>query len=289
MLLRIHTRRSFLQHVPLCCQIKLPTSPKPLLHWRDDAPDVYPAHDRSSRTRSVGGVVERPLPYISRAREYSLFHYPQPPNPIQPNHHHTTAAQAQAEAPTASIAREVEANAEEAKTVAEDAAFNAQAKGSALTGQSATDRLTTEASVKTGAAVEQGQHDVGAAKATAAGYVSSAVEQTKNLANSAVATAQSYLPPPSGANGTHTTGDVVTGLQAGASAALQTTKEYLAAAQETAKPYLSSAQETAKPYLASAQETAQPHLVKARDVAQSYLPGTATTQTAPVSSDTTAA
>ncbi|KAJ7705988.1 hypothetical protein B0H17DRAFT_1035158, partial [Mycena rosella] len=102
------------------------------------------------------------------------------------------------------------------------------AKGPALTGQSATDRLTTEASVKTGAAVEQGQHDVGAAMATTAGYVG----QSKVLATSA-------LPPtPERANGTHTTGDVVTGLQTGASAALQTTKEYLAAAQETTQPHL---------------------------------------------------
>ncbi|KAJ6504428.1 hypothetical protein DFH09DRAFT_944042, partial [Mycena vulgaris] len=140
--------------------------------------------------------------------------------------------------------------------------------GPALTGQSAADRLATEASVKTGAAVDQGQSDVAAAKASATGYV----EQAKTLAANAVTTAQSYIPAGTGPNGAHTTGDVVSGLQAGATAAIATTKEYIAAAHETAKPYI-----------ASAQETAQPHLVKARDAAQSYLPGSAsTTQTAPV-------
>ncbi|KAJ7492439.1 hypothetical protein FB451DRAFT_1502811 [Mycena latifolia] len=167
--------------------------------------------------------------------------------PAHPSEFQTSAAQAQANAPTASEARQVEANAEQAKDVAQNAAYNAQAKGPALTGQSATDRLQTDASVKTGAAVEEGQQDVAAAKAAAGGYV----EQAKNLASSAVATAQSYLPPGSGENGAHTAGDVVSGLQAGANAALATTKEYLAAAQETA----------------------QPHLVKAKDMAQNYLPG----------------
>jgi hypothetical protein len=63
----------------------------------------------------------------------------------------------------------------------------------------------------------------------------------------------------------------VSGLQAGANAAFETGKQILATAQETAQPYL-----------AAAQETAQPHLVKAKDVAASYLPGSTTTQTAPV-------
>ncbi|KAJ6621170.1 hypothetical protein B0H10DRAFT_1945544 [Mycena sp. CBHHK59/15] len=179
-----------------------------------------------------------------------------------PSEFQTSAAQAQAEAPTSAIAREVEANAERVQDVAQNTAFEAQAKGPALTGNSATEQLQQQAAQKTSAAVDQGQRDVAAAKATGAGYV----EQAKSLASSAVTTAQfrqSYLPPGSGPNGERTTGDVVAGLQAGANAALATTKEYLAAAQETA----------------------QPHLNKAKDVATSYLPGsTTTTRTAPVSS-----
>ncbi|KAJ7040422.1 hypothetical protein C8F04DRAFT_1178150 [Mycena alexandri] len=194
----------------------------------------------------------------------------------------TTAAQAQVEAKTGPIAREIEANAEQAKDVAQNAAYVAQAKGPELTGQSAADRLQTEAAVKTGAAVDQGQQDFEAAKATGAGYV----EQAKNLASNAVASAQSYIPPGSGPNGQHTAGDVVSGLQAGATAAITTTKDILVAAHDTAKPYVISAAETAKPYVVSAaetvQSTAQPHLEKARDVAASYIPGTTTTQTAPV-------
>ncbi|KAJ6503346.1 hypothetical protein C8R47DRAFT_199536 [Mycena vitilis] len=190
----------------------------------------------------------------------------------------TTAAQAQAEAKTAPIAREVEANAEQAKEVAQNAAFVAVAKGPELTGQTATDRLTTEASVRTGAAVDQGQNDVAAAKAAGAGYV----DQAKTAASNALATAQSYIPPGSGPDGAHTAGDVASGIQAGANAAYVTGKQILVSAQETAQPYLASAAETAKPYLASAAETAQPHLTKAKDVAASYLPGSATTQTAPV-------
>ncbi|KAF7347674.1 hypothetical protein MVEN_01524500 [Mycena venus] len=175
-----------------------------------------------------------------------------------PSEFQTTAAQAQAEAKTSTIAREVEANAEQAKDVAENAAFVAQSKGPELTGQSATDRLTTEAAVKTGAAVDQGQQDVAAAKAAGAGYV----EQAKNLASNAVATAQSYIPPGSGPDGAHTAGDVVSGLQAGASVAY-----------ETGKSILTTASETAGPYIASAAEAAKPHLVNAKDVAASYLPG----------------
>ncbi|KAJ6575308.1 hypothetical protein B0H19DRAFT_636457 [Mycena capillaripes] len=189
----------------------------------------------------------------------------------RPSEFQTTAAQAQAEAKTGSIAREVEANADQAKDVAENAAFVAQSKGPELTGQSATDRLQTEASVKTGAAVDQGQHDVEAAKAAGAGYVEQAKTMASNAVNSAVSTAQSYIPPGSGPDGAHTTGDVVSGLQAGANAAYETTKQILTTAGQTAQPYL-----------AAAQETAQPHLTKAKDVAASYLPGSTTTQTAPV-------
>jgi len=184
-----------------------------------------------------------------------------------PSEFQTTAAQAQAEAKTSTIAREVEANADQAKDVATNAAFVAQSKGPELTGQSATDRLQTEASVRTGAAVDQGQQDVAAAKAAGAGYV----DQAKNLASNALASAQSYIPPGSGPDGAHTTGDVVSGLQTGATAAY-----------ETGKQILTTAAQTAQPYIASAAEAAQPHLVRAKDAAVSYLPGSTTTQTAPV-------
>ncbi|KAJ7786511.1 hypothetical protein B0H16DRAFT_34505 [Mycena metata] len=215
------------------------------------------------------------------------------PEPTKEAEFQTTAAQAQADAKTAPIAHEIEANAEQAKDAAQNAAHVAQSKGSELTGQTAADRLQTDVAVKTGAAVDQGQQDFEAAKASGAGYV----EQAKTMASNAVASAQSYIPPGSGPNGQHTAGDVVSGLQAGATAAISTTKDILVAATETAKPYVLSAAETAKPYVVSAagtvqstaasaagtvQSTAQPHLERARDAAASYLPGSTTTQTAPV-------
>jgi hypothetical protein len=160
-----------------------------------------------------------------------------------------------------------EANADQAKDVAANAAFVAQSKGPELTGQSAADRLQTEAAVKTGAAVDQGQQDVAAAKATGAGYV----EQAKTLASNTLASAQSYIPPGSGPDGAHTTGDVVSGIQTGANAAYQTGKQILTTAAETAGPYIGAAAEAAKP-----------HILNAKDTAASYLPGSTTTQTAPV-------
>ncbi|KAJ7897034.1 hypothetical protein B0H14DRAFT_389224 [Mycena olivaceomarginata] len=187
--------------------------------------------------------------------------------PEHPSEFQTTAAQAQADAKTGDLAREVEANADQAKDVAANAAFVAQSKGPELTGQSAADRLQTEAAVKTGAAVDQGQQDVAAAKATGAGYV----EQVKTLASNTLASAQSYIPPGSGPDGAHTTGDVVSGIQTGANAAFQTGKQILTTAAETAGPYIGAAAEAAKP-----------HILNAKDTAASYLPGSTTTQTAPV-------
>ncbi|KAJ7751306.1 hypothetical protein DFH07DRAFT_533084 [Mycena maculata] len=178
-----------------------------------------------------------------------------------PSEFQTSAAEAQAHAPTSTIAREVEANANEVANAAQDAAAAAQTKGTALTGQSPLDRLHNDASVKTSQAVDQGKANVNAAKATGASYIEQAKTIATNAASTVTQTAQSYLPPPSGENGQHTTGDMVAGLQNAGSAALATTKEYLAAAQTTA----------------------QPHLEKARDVAATYMPGSATTQTAPVS------
>ncbi|KAG6910545.1 hypothetical protein DXG01_009964 [Tephrocybe rancida] len=122
----------------------------------------------------------------------------------------TTAAEAQVEAPTAKIAREVEANAEHVQDAAHNAAdaakvgpynpghryrsltYGDQHKGPALTGAplTASNKLQEQASAKTNAAVAEGQHDVEAAKAVGAGYV----EQAKELVDKAIITAQSYLP-----------------------------------------------------------------------------------------------
>ncbi|KAF7307079.1 hypothetical protein MIND_00501200 [Mycena indigotica] len=199
-----------------------------------------------------------------------IFNVPEPTSADM-----TTAAQAQAEAKTATVAREVEANAEHAKDVAENAAFVAQSKGPALTGQTATDRLQTEASIRTGQAVEEGKQSVAEAQAAGAGYV----QQAKDYAAGAVASAQSMIPPGSGPNGAHTTGDVISGIQTGANVVYNTTKDAIAAAG----PYVVAAQDAAKPYVAAAQEAVMPHVNKATDVASSYLPGsTTTTQTAPV-------
>lgn len=120
----------------------------------------------------------------------------------------TTAAEALIEAPTSSIAREVEVNADHVQDAAHDAANAAkvicgalivnkayhltllprQSKGPALTGAapSAVDQFERQAKQTTDAAVAEGQHDVEAAKATGAGYV----EQAKTLASNAISTAQ---------------------------------------------------------------------------------------------------
>ncbi|KAF7303236.1 hypothetical protein MKEN_01287500 [Mycena kentingensis (nom. inval.)] len=140
---------------------------------------------------------------MSAPNSGKIFNVPEPTSADQ-----TTAAQAQAEAKTATIAREVEINAEHAKDVAENAAFVAQSHGPDLTGQTPTDRLQTEASIKTGQAVDQGKETVAQAQAAGAGYV----QQAKDMASSAMASAQSTIPPGSGPNGAHTASDVVSGI-----------------------------------------------------------------------------
>ncbi|KAF5384829.1 hypothetical protein D9615_001306 [Tricholomella constricta] len=151
----------------------------------------------------------------------------------------TTAAEAQIEAPTAKIAREIEENAEHVHDVAHDAADAAKAKGRALTGTppSAIDQLQQQARQKTEAAVAEGHHDVDAAKAVGAGYV----EQVKTMAAHAIATAQSYLPASVGGH-TSTTAQPASGvassIQGGAATVVDTTKEYVASAQEAVKPHI---------------------------------------------------
>jgi hypothetical protein len=117
----------------------------------------------------------------------------------------TTAANAQVEAPTSSVAREVEKNATHAKDVAHDAAASAkvsfklpsrpyrdgplcmQSMEASQTGNppSALDQFQQQASKTLNAAVAQGQHDFGASTG-AAEYV----DQAKVLASSAISTAQ---------------------------------------------------------------------------------------------------
>lgn len=125
-------------------------------------------------------------------------------------------------------------------------------------------------------------------------------------------------------DGTTTTSNLTAQLQAGATAALATTKEYLVAAQETAQPHIARAKEaasnyisgdtqtgvstdtsassstgvpvteklqagasaalsTTKEYLVAAHETAQPHIARAAEVASSYMSGDNTHTTAPTS------
>ncbi|KAG6840908.1 hypothetical protein C0991_003250 [Blastosporella zonata] len=104
----------------------------------------------------------------------------------------TTAAEAQIEAPTSRIARQVEVNAEHVHDAAHDAADVAKHRGPELTGATPTpaDKFQQQVSAKTDAAVAEGHRDVDAGKAAGAGYV----VQAKELVEKAISTAQSYLP-----------------------------------------------------------------------------------------------
>jgi len=104
----------------------------------------------------------------------------------------TTAAEAQIEAPTAKLARQIETNAEQEKAAAQQAANFAKTIGEEYTGESmaATDKLQRDASNATNAAVLEGKKDVDHVKAVGTEYV----EQVKALAKSAIETVQTYLP-----------------------------------------------------------------------------------------------
>ncbi|RDB28669.1 hypothetical protein Hypma_015787 [Hypsizygus marmoreus] len=175
----------------------------------------------------------------------------------------TTAANAQIEAANSSVAREVEANAEQAQDVAHDAADAAKSKGPDFTGTppSAIDQFEQQAKKKTDAAVAEGQHDVEAVKAASAGFI----DEVKALAASAISTVESYLA--AGVSG-HPTGTqtgeshpsgIVPSLQSGAATAVETAKQYLASAQEVAHPHIEHAKDTAQGYLgiAETQPTSQ--------------------------------
>ncbi|KAF9040457.1 hypothetical protein BDZ89DRAFT_1035097 [Hymenopellis radicata] len=161
----------------------------------------------------------------------------------------TTAADAQANAPTASAARQVERQADATTAAAHDAAETAQAKGKEFTGEppSALDNLQRQATDVTNGAVSEGKQDVQAAQATGAGYV----DQVKSLAGQAVQTAQQCMPtatgqpgetPTSGA-GASDTGNIPTQIQVGAATVLETAKGYISTAQSAAQPHIDKAME----------------------------------------------
>ncbi|RDX51046.1 hypothetical protein OH76DRAFT_1401813 [Lentinus brumalis] len=171
----------------------------------------------------------------------------------------TTAALAETEASTNTLSSQVQQNASQLHKVATDAAQTAEIKEPHAA--SAVDKLEEDLSQKTNAAASEGAADVGAAKATATGYV----EQAKNLASTAIATAQSYIPSTTQTSQTGTTQANSTGGGIGAT---------VQSAIATGKEYLASAQATAKPYVESAAAAAQPHLEKAKGAVLGSTPST---------------
>ncbi|KAI0666062.1 hypothetical protein C8Q78DRAFT_1072581 [Trametes maxima] len=171
----------------------------------------------------------------------------------------TAAALAETEASTTTLSKEVQHNANQLHTVANDAATAAQIKDPQPA--FAVNQLEEDLSHKTNVAASQGAADVASAKEAAFGYV----EQAKNLASSAIATAQSYV------TGNQHTGNTATQTNSSSSpstmqSVVDTGKQYLASAQEAAKPYVDSATAAAAPYVQSAADAAQPHIDKAKSV-----------------------
>ncbi|KIY69166.1 hypothetical protein CYLTODRAFT_442864 [Cylindrobasidium torrendii FP15055 ss-10] len=171
----------------------------------------------------------------------------------------TTAAQAQADAPTATESRKVEDNAEAAKISAQEVADFAQSKGKEFTGEppTATEKLQSQAKGIADTAVAEGKQDVNAASASAESYLDQAKAIANQVLASAQATAQQYIPD-------STTGQTKDASSAGTgglsgqlkdqgAAAIEAAKEYLAQAQTAAQPTI----EKAKEYLASVQGQSQ--------------------------------
>ncbi|PBK76760.1 hypothetical protein ARMSODRAFT_948589 [Armillaria solidipes] len=166
----------------------------------------------------------------------------------------TTAAKAQVTAPTSDIARKVEGAVDAAQGAAQNAAATAQAKGPALTGESpsALDTLQRQAQETTNAAVAEGKQDVEAAKSSGTGYL----DQAKELASNAVSAVQQYLPgsdattPKASQGSDSTVGNAATQLQASATAAVETAKEYYVS---VAQPQVEKATGAAQDYLHSLQ------------------------------------
>ncbi|KAF9270581.1 hypothetical protein L218DRAFT_952683 [Marasmius fiardii PR-910] len=176
----------------------------------------------------------------------------------------TTAAMAQAEAKTSESARKVEKNADQAQHAAEDAAAAARSLGKDFTGEATplTNQLQYQAKQTTDAAVKEGQRDVEAAQAAGKGYVQQAKTMVANVAASVNATVQPYIAELTGATDSTTATDrsapngsnVVSQLQSGATAAVQTGKEYIAAAQQAARPHFDNATNAAQNYLHNLQD-----------------------------------
>lgn len=176
--------------------------------------------------------------------------------------HETTAACAQAEAPNARVAHEVEENAEHLQQAATKAAQAAQGMGSDLTGErdtsTAFDVLKSEASLKTNAAASEGQRDLHMAKNTSASYL----DQAKTMVESITASAQDYLHGSTDPQATvnKTGGDTMSSLQTSASSAAGTAQQYFASAQAAAQPHIDTARSTLQPQFEKARETAQGYL-----------------------------
>ncbi|KAG1813288.1 uncharacterized protein BJ212DRAFT_1301188 [Suillus subaureus] len=176
--------------------------------------------------------------------------------------HETTAAHAQAEAPNARAAHQVEQNAEHVQQAATKAAQAAQGMGSELTGErdtsTAFEVFKREAAQKTNAAASEGQRDFHMANNPSASYL----DQAKTFAESVATSAQDYLHSSTDPQATSnkTGGDGTSSLQTSASSAVGTAQRYFASAQAAAQPHIDVAR-----------STMQPRVEKARQTAESYL------------------
>ncbi|KII94104.1 hypothetical protein PLICRDRAFT_132526 [Plicaturopsis crispa FD-325 SS-3] len=160
----------------------------------------------------------------------------------------TTAADARLNAPSTAASNEVERTAEKTHDVGEQAARAAASLGPALTGEppSAFDKLHAQASATTNAAVNEGHHDVDAAKASGGTYL----DQAKSLAGNALTTAQGYL------------------------ASAQTAAQpHVDNARTTIQPHVDAARTTLQPHIDSAKAAVQPQLDRAKEAAQGYIGG----------------
>ncbi|KAF9015622.1 hypothetical protein BDQ17DRAFT_1341382, partial [Cyathus striatus] len=163
----------------------------------------------------------------SSSNSNTIFNVPEPQG-IERVKFETTAAEAQANAPTSQVAREIENNADRTKGAVGQAATVAKTLGPQLTGEptTAVDQFGRNASETTNAAVNEGKHDVEAAKAAGAGYI----EQAKSMASSAISTAQNYLPAAVGGKPAENSSDPQSG-----SSILSSTAAYLSSASQTVK------------------------------------------------------
>ena len=206
----------------------------------------------------------RSLQMADTVKQGSIFNVDEPTG-AQQAAHQTTAAEARIEAETPQVAREVDANAEQTRGAAEQAAQAAQGMGTEFTGGSGRgplDSLAGGMSQKTNAATEQGKRDVEHAKASGATYI----DQAKSMAGDMYNSAQNFVQGGQ-SKGTDTdaplsanTSSAFATLQATGAAAIGTTQQYLASAQAVVQPHVANAQAAAQPYIDRAKETAQGYL-----------------------------